>query len=231
MKFIKQFDNFSIVNIDKFISPQLKGRNRHGNLLPDSIRCIICGPSNCGKTNVMLNLLFSPEGLYFENIYLFSKSLNQSKYMFLQNVLEGIPEIGYFPFSENDQVPFPSEILKHSIVIFDDVASQKQNNIRNYFSMGRHNHADSFYMCQTYSYIPKQLIRDNTNFLIVFKQDNRNLTHIYNDHVNMDMGIKQFREVCKKTWSSGENKFIVIDKNRDLGEGRYREGFDVFIKL
>lgn len=231
MKFIKQFEKLSIVNIDKFIKCKLEGGKKHGTLLPDSIRCIICGPSNCGKTNVMLNLLFSPKGLYFENVYIFSKSLNQSKYKFLQSILEGIPEIGYFPFSENDQVPFPNEILNDSIVIFDDVACEKQENIKNYFSMGRHNRADSFYMCQTYSRIPKQLIRDNANFLIVFQQDNRNLTHIYNDHVNMDMRLEQFRDMCKKVWRNGKNNFLVIDRDRDLNDGRYREGFDVFIKM
>lgn len=231
MKFIKQPDKISIVNIDNLITSKFEGGRKHGNLLPESIRSIICGRSNCGKTNVMLNLLFSPKGLYFENVYLFSKSLNQSKYTFLQNILEDVPEVGYFSFSDNDHVPPPNEILKNSIVIFDDVACEKQNNIRDYFSRGRHNHADSFYICQTYSYIPKQLIRDNTNFLIIFKQDNRNLTHIYNDHVNMDMELKQFRDMCRQIWLSGENKFVVIDRDRDLNDGRYREGFDVFIKF
>lgn len=62
-------------------------------------------------------------------------------------------------------------------MIFDDVACEKQNNIRNYFTMGRHNNIYTFYLCQTYSYVQKQLIRDNANLIILFKQDERNLRH------------------------------------------------------
>lgn len=69
----------------KFVNKTLK---RHGQLLPNTIRGIICGPSNCGKTNVMLNLLFSENGLIFENVYVFSKSLVQPKYMLLECVLK-----------------------------------------------------------------------------------------------------------------------------------------------
>jgi len=42
--------------------------------------------------------------------------------------------------------------------------------------MGRHKNIDSFYLCQTYS--PKHLIRDNANFIIMFKQDDLNMRHI-----------------------------------------------------
>lgn len=228
MKFHKQNTRLTIVNLDKLFTAQYS-KKKHGNLLPDSIRCIICGPSGCGKTNLLLNLLFSPRGLYFENIYIFSKSLYQDKYKFLGCVLENIPEIGYFPLSQSDQIPFPNDIKTNSVVIFDDVACESQSNIKNYFSMGRHKHLDVFYICQTYSYIPKQLVRDNTNFLIIFKQDDRNLYHIYKDHVTSDMCFDKFKDMCKRVW--GRGKFIVIDKERDLNKGRYRLGFDTFISL
>ena len=53
--------------------------------------------------------------------------------------------------------------------------------------MGRHRLIDCFYLCQTYAQIPKHLIRDNLNFLVLFRQDEMNLKHIYGDHVNTDM--------------------------------------------
>ena len=46
---------------------------RHGDLLPDSIRAIFCGPSNWGKTNSLLALITHPNGLRFENVYIYSK--------------------------------------------------------------------------------------------------------------------------------------------------------------
>ena len=53
--------------------------------------------------------------------------------------------------------------------------------------MDRHANVDCFYFCQTYVRISKHLIRDNANLLILFKQDDINLKHVYNDHVNIDM--------------------------------------------
>lgn len=208
-----------------------KRNKRHGNLLPNFIRCIVCGPSNCGKTNVVLNLIFSPQGLHFENVYVFSKSLYQPKYEFLNCVLKQITEIGYYSFSDNEEVPHPGEVKPNSIMIFDDVACGKQEHIKNYFSMGRHNNIDTFYICQTYSFIPKQLVRDNANFVIAFKQDDRNLHHIYHDHVTPDMSFDQFKNICLKIWNQCNNNFIVIDKETELNQGRYRSGFDTFVKL
>lgn len=68
-----------------------------------------------------------------------------------------------YTFNNNDDVIQTDEIKPNSIMIFDDVACDKQNNIKNYFSMGRHKNVDSFYLCQTYTRIPKHLLRDNSN--------------------------------------------------------------------
>lgn len=65
----------------------------------------------------------------------------------------------------------------------DDVLSDKQNNICRYFTKGRHYLTDVFYLAQTCSRVPKQLIRGNANIIILFKQDERNIRHIYNYYV------------------------------------------------
>lgn len=151
---------------------------KHGVLLPNTIRCLICGPSNCGKSNVMLSLLFNTNGLKFENIYIYSKSLYQPKYQFLEKILRKVKGIKYYAFKENDDVIHVEEVKKNSVFIFDDIACSNQHKIREYFSMGRHNGIDSFYLCQTYTRIPKHLIRDNANLIIMFKQDDLNLKHV-----------------------------------------------------
>ncbi|KAJ8874362.1 hypothetical protein PR048_025210 [Dryococelus australis] len=43
-------------------------------------RCVIAGPSSCEKTCVLLSLLEEENGLRFENVYLYLKSPQQSKY-------------------------------------------------------------------------------------------------------------------------------------------------------
>lgn len=42
-----------------------------------------------------------------------------------------------------------SESQAHSVFIFDDVRTDKQNVIRDYFSMYRHAGALMFYLCQS----------------------------------------------------------------------------------
>ena len=202
--------------------------NRHGPLLPNSVRGVICGPSGCGKTNVLLSMLESPNGLCFENVYVYSKSLHQPKYRYLEQVLSLVDGIEYFPYSDNAEIVPPRDARPDSIFVFDDVACDEQNAIREYFSMGRHANVDCFYLCQSYARIPKHLIRDNANFLMLFKQDGTNLRHVYNDHVNTDMTFESFNDLCARCWRRRYD-FVVIDKDSSMYEGRYRRGFNEFV--
>lgn len=137
MQFIKQRLALPVENVDYKlnVTPLTK---RHGFLLPNSIRCIICGPSACGKTNTLISLLTNPNGLRFENIYIFSKTLEQDKYKYLESILRPIQGLGYYTFSLNDDVIPLNKAKSNSIFIFDDVICDKQNNIKAYFCMGRH---------------------------------------------------------------------------------------------
>lgn len=167
MKLVRQAVSLEVSNID---CGDTKNCNRHSELLPNTIRCIICGPSNCGKTNIMLTLLLHKNGLKFQNVYLYSKTTFQPKYRFLKKIFEVTPEVDMFIFENGEDVISPQDAKKNSIFIFDDVTCENQVNIRNYFSMGRHKQIDCFYLSQTYSKIPKQLIRDNVNLIVAFKR-------------------------------------------------------------
>ena len=102
--------------------------------------------------------------------------------------------VHYYPYSEHEEVVRPEDAKPLSIMIFDDVACEKQVNMTAYFCMGRHRDIDSVYLRQTYSHIPKYLVRDNANFLSIFRQDEMNLKHIDDDHVNTDMSIPRNRQ-------------------------------------
>ena len=175
-------------------------------MLSDNIRAVFCGPSNCGKSNVLLALILYPNGLRFNNIYLYSKSLQQPKYQFLEKVLNDVDGLEYFPFSEHEEVVSPSHAKPNSVFIFDDIACEKQDNVRAFFCMGGHVNVDYFYLCQTYARIPKHLVRDNLNLLVPFRQDERNLKHVYEDHVNTDISYTQFRDLYRK----GFDYFVIL---------------------
>ena len=66
-----------------------KEKTRHNSpLLPDSIRGLIVGSSNCGKTTLILNLLLNPGWLDYNHLYVFGKSLHQKEYQVLRKGFE-----------------------------------------------------------------------------------------------------------------------------------------------
>ena len=216
MKFVEQPERIEILKVVGEPKPR---ESRHGPLLPDTIRAVICGPYNSGKTQALVSLLISKNGLRFRNVYVYSKSLSQPKYVYLQELFDGIPEIGYQAFTNNEDILPPDQTGEGSIMIFDDISTEKQSVVKDYFCMGRHFDVDSFYLCQSYSQIPKHLIRDNLNLIMLFQQDVLNLRNIYNSHVNSDMSFETFLDMCRRCWQQ-KYGFLFINKDSKVGEGR-----------
>ena len=145
-------------------------------------------------------------------------------------MIDPIQGLNLYTFSENDAVITPDKAKPHSIFIFDDVICGKQCAIRDYFCMGRHKKIDCFYLCQTYTKIPKHLIRDNANMILIFKQDELNLKHIFNDHIIGDMDFKKFLKICPECWKE-KHQFVMISTDSLINNDRYGKGFDSFIQL
>lgn len=135
MKVEKLSVSLPITNHDEFGD----NYNKHGPLFGGcSKRALIVGASGCGKTTVLITLLEHPNGLRFENVYLYSKSLHQPKYEYLRKLLKPINEIGYFEYNHGEDVVLPQDIRCNSVIIFDDVVCCNQDIIRQHFSFGRH---------------------------------------------------------------------------------------------
>ncbi|KAF0714016.1 tigger transposable element-derived protein 4-like [Aphis craccivora] len=193
--------------------------------VPDTIHAILVGPSGSVKTNIMYNLITYANVLRFENIYLlvYSKTSNQEKYVLLKKIIDDVKGANFFIFTSVDK--------KNSIIIFDDVICGPQSVIREYFSICRHSGASSvFYLEQTYSKIPTQLVRDNSIFLMILKHDDTNLRHILN-HSSADMDFSEFRKMCHFCLNHSDYGFLVIDKIREMNERRYRCGFHTFNRI
>ncbi|KAE9522696.1 hypothetical protein AGLY_016918 [Aphis glycines] len=136
-----------------------------------------------------------------------------------------------FTFHENDEVIPPEKALPDSVFIFDDILCENQNIVRSYYTRCRHNNIDVFYLAQSFARIPKQLIRDNSNMIILFKQDETNLKHVYMEHCSGDMNYPEFKEFCTLCWSKGRFNFVVISKDCERDNGQYRHGFDTFVVI
>ncbi|KAL4123055.1 hypothetical protein QTP88_015287 [Uroleucon formosanum] len=131
----------------------------------------------------------------------------------LSDILSDIDGIKLFTFNENEQVIEPEKALPNSVYIFDDIITENQKIARTYFSRARHNLVDVFYLAQSYSKLPKQLWRDNANFIVLFKQDETNLKHVYNEHCSGDMSYSEFKDFCTSCWRLGRFEFIAFKIN------------------
>lgn len=214
-----------------FDLPEEKLPPKNGELLGDSVRGLLIGPSGCGKSNLFMSLIRSLFGLRFFFLVLYTKTAFQDKYKLLRLIFKKLPEIELRICSRDEEIPPPEKAQRHTLIVFDDVQLQNQNVIRMYLSLGRHKCVDCLYQVQSYAHAPKHNLRDNCNCLIVFRQDELNLKHIFNDHVMGDMTFKQFKKLCKKCWSSKKHGFLVIMKDFSLNQGRYRSGFSTFVSF
>ena len=146
----------------------------HSCMPADVFRMLICGPSNSGKTNILLYMLHKL--LKYDTIYLFSLNLHQNKYQdLLQYFAEEVnpdPEVGYEVIEAHGDEIIPLEELpldNQKIVVFDDVVCEKnQNDIINYFINGRHKNCCVIYLTQTFYKVPKN-IRDNCSHFCIFR--------------------------------------------------------------
>lgn len=236
MRFVKHSLEIPIRNNDTqtCINSGEKMARRHSELLPNNVRAIICGSSGCGKTNILISLIESENGLKFENIYIYSKTLDQDKYQYLRKILLPIKGMGYYTFNSSENVLNTNQMKKNSLVVFDDVINDSEINrtvVRNILTLGRHRSIDVVYLVQSYTKLNKHLIRDNCNFVILFRQDDTNLKHVYSDFgVNSDMKFDEFRNFCLECWRQPFG-FACISLEHPINDGRYRKNFDEYFKL
>jgi len=203
-------------------------RIKNGPLLPENIRAIVAGSSGCGKTQLVINLLTQANGLKFENIYVYSKTLFQPKYVLLKEIMKCLPEIQYFAIEHEADLISPKDALANSVMIYDDVLVGCQKNQREFFCMSRHKNIDVFYLTQCYAQVEKHLIRENANLIVLFKMDKTNMRHVYENHCSSDLSFDQFVAMCRACWEE-KFGFLTIDIECDVKHGRFRRGFDTFI--
>ena len=78
--------------------------------------------------------------------------------------MEGIE---YLAFSEHDRVVSPADARPNDIIIFDDIACEKQDNVRVFYCMGRHKNIDCFYLCQSYAQTIEHSLHDDVNLVVI----------------------------------------------------------------
>jgi predicted AAA+ superfamily ATPase len=152
-----------------------KCTKKNKGIFPVPFRCMISGTSGCGKTTFLYNLILQKWGIPFHYLYIFSQTLEQDAYQNLKNDYEILSaeednEIAYF-FNNCEELIPVNECESNSLLVFDDCVNVKQQEIiKDYFSYGRNKNISCIYLTQCYTKVDSQLIRNNINFLCIFKQ-------------------------------------------------------------
>ena len=116
----------------------------------------------------------------------------------------------------------PVSKSKGKVVIFDDMLGAKNSSqIDEFFTRGRHEDLDVYYISQSYFGLPRQSIRNNSDRLILFKQTLRDVQSMYYDIGAYDMKYDEYNEMCSFAWSEKFN-YLCFDMTKNKNEGKYR---------
>ena len=103
---------------------------------------------------------------------------------------------------------------KKHLVIFDDAITLiNQSTIESFFTRSRHNGANVIYLTQSYFSLTR-MIKLNSNLIILFKLNPRNLNDVYNAVIGSIMDKKEFMQLAKNVFSK-KYSYIVINKDED----------------
>ena len=196
----KRKNNDSVNNIEK---PKIGNvNNKINDLTLENHHHVIIGPSNVGKTYYMLKVL---------------EKIGNKRPI---HILTRSP-IQYPNYKTSTDIK-PINKYKGSIVIFDDMlGARNSSQIDEFFTRGRHEDLDVYYISQSYFALPRQSIRNNSDRLILFKQTLRDVQSMYYDIGAYDMNYDEFKQMCHKAWDERYN-YLCIDITKNKNEGKYR---------
>ena len=101
------------------------------------------------------------------------------------------------------------------------LGARNSSQIDEFFTRGRHEDLDAYYISQSYFGSPRQSIRNNSDRLILFKQTLRDVQSMYHDIGPFDKIYDEFKEMCRVAWSE-KIKYLCIDMTKNKNEGKYR---------
>ena len=99
--------------------------------------------------------------------------------------------------------------------------AKNSSQIDEFFTRGRHEDLDVYYISQSYFALPRQSIRNNSDRLILFKQTLRDVQSMYQDIGAFDMIYDECKELCRVDWCEKFN-YLCIDITKNKKEGKYR---------
>ena len=175
----------------------------------DTFRMLICGNSGSGKTNLLYHMLMKPL-LYYDEIYLYARNLEQDKYKrLIKKMRDYSHKIGYEILNvSHDEITPVTEMGyedNQKLVIFDDyVCDKNQRQIENYFIQGRHKNCSVIYLSQSFYKTPKD-IRLNCSHYCLFEFPSTREANRISSEMGVDKEV--YKAATREPFS-----FLFVDK-------------------
>ena len=175
----------------------------------DIFRMLICGNSGSGKTNLLYHTLMHPL-LYYDEIYLYARNLEQDKYQNLMKKMRDLSSKLKYEIlhASNDEITAISHLDyedNQKLVIFDDyVCDRNQRQLIDYFIQGRHKNCSAIYLSQSFYKTPKDIRLNCSHYCIFEFPSSRESSRI-----SSELGVDKtkYRAATKEPFS-----FLYIDK-------------------
>ena len=189
-------------NNTSYQQPNIENVNNKNLSTYENRANVIIGPRNVGKTYYTLKVLEKIDNK--RPIHIITRSPNQ------------------YPNHKTSNEIKPINKYKGSVVIFEDMLGTRNScQIDEFFTRGRHEDLDVYYISQSFFALPRQSIRNNSDRLILFKQTLRDVQSMCYDIGAYDMKYDEFKEMCHKAWSERFNYLCIdVTKIRDIGKYR-----------
>ena len=210
-------------------------------------RLLLIGSSQCGKTNVVLNLITrfliypnSDESI-FDEIYIFTPTaLSDPKLKILAKHPDLVNKVYLSDKLETDLIDellarnpsdFEGGILPHTLVFIDDFTAEKKNTMHpsvvNLFFRGRHENISTI-ICSQYFFNVPPSVRTNTSGILIFRlKRNAELALIRNELSTPKIHDEIFDEILHRAQEGETWNFLFIDNMTQKFYRNFSKEYDV----
>ena len=198
-----------IPNYDRSDDTDKKFKQLYPYMPSDTFRMLICGNSESGKTDLLYHVLMYPL-LYYDEIYLYARNLEQQKYQkLIQKMRELSHKLGYeILHVSNDEITPVSEMDyedNQKLVIFDDyVCDRNKRQIIDYFIQGRHKNRSVVYLSQSFYTTPKDIRLNCSHYCLYEFPSSRE-----SNRISSELGVDttKYKAATREPYS-----FLYVDK-------------------
>ena len=101
------------------------------------------------------------------------------------------------------------------------LGARNSSQIDTFFTGGRHESLDVFYIRKSYFGLPRQNIKNNSDRTILFERTFKHVESMNQDIGGYDMAYCKFKQMCRNAWSEKFN-YPSYDMVKNKNDGKCR---------